>query len=137
MANLFRCGGGSGAAGAKIYNLGNGTSFNIRNLLPDVDYSALTADNFIVSLSSVPQTSFASGGHGGNNISVTGTLNAFSMQKTYDNSTGIFSIPNKKLTLHGLARWQNGDRWETYYENFPQSDMVITVFLVVGEVETA
>lgn len=52
MANLFRCGGGA-AGGKQVYDLGTGTSFNIRNLFPEIDYNQLTADNFIVAITSI------------------------------------------------------------------------------------
>ena len=53
MANLFRCVETviNNPGGAKVYYLGEGTSFNIPELLPDIDYTTLTGKNFIVGIS--------------------------------------------------------------------------------------
>lgn len=70
----------SGVKVAKIYALGSDQTFNIKTLVPEVDYTKLTVDDFYM-------TAFDSVGHSG----YLGPYTYFgaSLDKSYDASTGI------------------------------------------------
>lgn len=140
MANLFRCGAGSGV---EVYYLGEGIDFNIKELLPDVDYTKLTVDNFIVGASEIngytsdsipavtPGTHYISKYHyvKGESISV---------KLSYNNSTGILEVKD------GLS--QTYDIFETTSPVQSHDDDVISsgivthtlfAYLIIGEIKDA
>lgn len=83
-----------------VINLGTGTSFNISTLVPNVDYTKLTADNFIVGCNNSSSTTREnkSPGNVGNEYI---TANISSITKNYDNSTGILSLSGGILSVTG------------------------------------
>ncbi len=70
----------------KLYNLGTSTSFNIKTLLPNIDYTKLTADNFFVS--NVNAGSGVSRVHDNSNY---GGYGEWNFVKSYNNTTGILT----------------------------------------------
>lgn len=84
----------SQSGGVTLVDLGTGTSFDIKTLAPDVDYTTLTLDNFLVSNFSIYEGSNDEAGS-------MGTRNFFT---NYDASTGV-------LTVFNYYRWQVGSYW--------------------------
>lgn len=75
--------------GASIIHLGTGTSFDIKTLLPDIDYTNLTSDNFIIAPASA--SIYFSG------TTVSGSISqsrGTSFTKSYDATTGVLTISN-------------------------------------------
>lgn len=76
----------------RVYYLGTGTSFNIKNLFPD-DYTSLTSDNFIIGVTNKPEGGGAGAGGDGYSGSVaTGGSSSFTLSKSYSASTGVLEI---------------------------------------------
>lgn len=118
-----------------IYYLGTGTSFDIKTLLPDVDYTKLTVDNFIIPLG----TSTLEGGfydaNGGVYIYFDGIGNKtaninITLSKAYDNQTGILTIANNTaaLLLIGYSNNWNGS-------SYIRTNITPSVYLVMGEIQ--
>lgn len=147
MANLFRCSsiGESGAGGAQIYYLGTGTSFNIPALLPDVDYTQLTADNFIVGIGDMTGLNTGSGApssprsistSGKSMIYVAPAVNDVSaVSKTYNASTGTLKIANytQKITVRyslasATSQWTTASTTNLSHTAF--------AYLVMGEIKS-
>lgn len=87
-------------AAGNVYYLGTGTSFDIKTLLPDVDYAKLTSDNFIVGCntsSSTPRENKRPGN--ADNEWVNANISSISVN--YDNSTGILSLSGGVLSVAG------------------------------------
>ena len=83
----------SGSAG---YYLGTGSTFNIKELLPDIDYTSLSNSNFIVG--AVSGNSIATARvYRGTEKNTDAIVYGFSVTPTYDATTGI-------LTLSGLSQ---------------------------------
>lgn len=89
---------------SQVYCLGTGDSFNIQTLLPKVDYTKLTANNFIVEHINV-------GGAVGTqlqsdwdaiNLGAHAYLqtDASSISKSYNKTTGVFTVGNKTVYSH-------------------------------------
>lgn len=80
----------------KLIRLGTGTSFNIRELLPNVDYTQLTADNFILRASG---TASESTQRVKEHVKASVSLGAsMSFTKSYNASTGVLNIGFSGLT---------------------------------------
>jgi len=75
-------------SGGKVYNLGKGTSFNIKTLLPDIDYTSLTADNFVIIATSV-NASTSTWAHAHTSVSGSGST---SPTCSYNNSSGVLTV---------------------------------------------
>ncbi|MDD3369938.1 MAG: hypothetical protein PHP50_13840 [Lachnospiraceae bacterium] len=108
-------------AGSTIYCLGSGTTFDIKTLLPDVDYTKLTKDNFIIKVIS-------------SSVSLDEDITSIyhlttTPQVTYDAITGI-------ATLTGLSN----SYYRSYYDGAKHvslsNSISIMVYLIDGEVET-
>lgn len=77
--------------GSEIIYLGTGTSFDIKKLYPEVDYSKLTTNNFFIEAQSFDT---------GNNGATSSTLAMYTRQKgyytasakSYNSSTGILTV---------------------------------------------
>lgn len=74
----------------EVYYLGTSTSYNLATLLPNIDYAKLTADNFIVSVNSMPsvRTNTWTNGECHPYARATG----LSVSKSYNKDTGKLSI---------------------------------------------
>ena len=68
----------------KMYYLGQGTSFNIQSLLPNIDYTSLTASNFIIE----PNSAEASRDQ---NADVGSSKGMLTVNKSYNAETGVLS----------------------------------------------
>lgn len=75
---------------SEVYYLGTSTSYNLATLLPNIDYAKLTADNFIVSVNSMPsvRTNTWTNGECHPYARATG----LSVSKSYNKDTGKLSI---------------------------------------------
>ena len=76
--------------------LGTGSSFDIKKLLPEIDYTKLTSDNFVVGAVSgnYKNTSTL---HRGTEKDSYAAISGFTIGKIYNSNTGI-------LTLSGLSQ---------------------------------
>ena len=95
----------SGKQSNSFTDLGTGTSFDIKTLLPNVDYTKLTKDNFIVGISSVPSVSSSgmeniiAGTYGykvNTDYKVTTTASGITISKSYNSSTGVLTVTAKQ-----------------------------------------
>ena len=84
LSNLIR-----GSGGFKLYDLGTAQSFDIKILVPNVDYTKLTASNFI--FMELPSISYKSGNKGSMSDNNSGLGGTGSMSKSYNASTGVLS----------------------------------------------
>ena len=89
----------SQSGGVTLVDLGTGTSFDVKALAPNVDYTTLTNDNFFVSDisdTSIPANTstypFSSAGWAKVRHPVGFYGGSVSETKSYDNSTGILSF---------------------------------------------
>ena len=136
MANLFRCGnGGSSGGGAKIYYLGKGTSFNIAELLSDVDYTKLTVDNFIVGICDL-NFAYTSA----MKVSTTYMYRAYlsmpdPINKSYESTTGILSIENYDQEVL-LQRTTSSSQSTGFYTLAKDTaNHTCFAYLVLGDIE--
>lgn len=117
------------SSSCKIYNLGTGRSFSVKNLtgLNDEEISQLSEKNFFVEVASVSSGS----GHVGDSSYVNAFSNAelTAITKKYNNTTGILTISGGVLSST-VAVYQNG--WSS---KTGSANMYPTVYLVVGEIE--
>ena len=108
----FMAFGGSG----KIYYLGQGTSFDIKSLLPQ-KYADLTAENFLVAMKSI---SIAADSGNSNSASTTSDF-----VKTYKD--GVLTIKNTYTAYRKTG--------EAYYEYMnATATLTCEVYLVIGDV---
>ena len=90
------------ANSSKIYSLGSGTSFDIKTLVPSVDYTKLTINNFIVATTTLSASTgdIRKGGSWvGGGVSISASMN---ITKSYDATTGI-------LTAYSAGTLSAGD----------------------------
>ena len=114
--------------GSKVYYLGTGASFDIKNLFPN-DYQNFTVDNFIIKPTTTIATSL---GTYNDNYSV--ALH-FNMNASYTYSNGVLTILPYMKTA-----WRDSP-WKNHHESFdPNSSGNIAisakVYLVMGNIET-
>lgn len=82
---------------ASMKYLGNDTSYNIKNLLPDEEYASLTVDNFVVEPinnlnNAEKKTSEEYRNNSGMSFGISTTATAiYTCTKSYDQSTGVFT----------------------------------------------
>lgn len=120
----------SSGKGAKVYSLGTGTAsgnnviYDIQSLLPDVDYTKLTASNFIVKIGGCSASaSNSSSVLVGNSISVSCTPSL-----SYNNSTGL-------LTVSGI-KGSNSKSQSGYTTNASITATVSDCYLIDGDIES-
>ena len=109
-----------------IYYLGEGTSFDLKTIIPSVDYTKLTADNFIVEAQSKASTTiggFTSGGPSSDFIQGSTTLN-----KSYNASTGVLSA---HYNVYAIGHLYTGDKaWYTKAINW---NLNVKAYVIVNE----
>lgn len=113
----------------EIYYLGEGTTFDIKSKLPNVDYRSLTANNFIVSAGSL--------GRGGSVY--TGYISDMRQEqggggsywKSYNPSTGIFTCGGNSCYV---KTYQNS--YSSNQGTFTATMQTGGVYLVVGDVKS-
>ena len=75
----------SQSGGVTLVDLGTGTSFDVKTLAPNVDYTQLTSDNFIIELTNSEST--GNSGTGGKT-----SVRGYSVKtKNYNSETGALS----------------------------------------------
>lgn len=94
----------------KVYSLGTGTSFDIKTLYPEIDYTKITEDNFIVgatSLSAGTPMLAKVGSWVGSQVSISVNVNT---SKSYDASSGILTVSSSGSLTCGDAAggWSSG-----------------------------
>ena len=109
--------------GVDVYYLGQGTSFNVATLCPNIDYTTLTADNFVVE----PVSSQSSGEAWGNVMEVGSKV---IKSKFYDVQTGVLSANYQG----GGWYWYRGS--ETYTRS-RYSTSAVKAYLVIGQIKDA
>lgn len=124
MPNLYGCT-GSSSCGNKVIYLGQGTSFNIKEVAPDIDHTVLTSDNFIVEVLGWPRTT-SSSSSGEISSYVDAIMNANNIEKIYNNNSGILTINNAFAKATGKSRGAS---------TTTTSNLNIHVYLVTGEIE--
>ena len=113
---------------SNVYYLGQGTSFDVKSLLPNIDYTKLTIDNFIVEIVSMPSAAagvvlYSAGGNWGGAVA-----GGFNTSKTYNTDTGILTISAKQT----ITRTCNNSDLQT----FATQTAVTNVYLVGGEIKS-
>lgn len=96
-----------GGGGLKLYDLGTARSFDIKKLCPKVDYTKLTANNFI--FIDLPKISYKTGNSGkmcDNNAGLGGTT---SVSKSYNASTGVLTC-----SYSISVKWYSGCNVDCY-----------------------
>ena len=116
----------SGAS--NIYYLGTGSSFDLKSLLPNIDYSSLTIDNFIVSTISISSGSYISYAWSCSNSPQT-YLDGSSLIKSYNNTTGILSLSG--LTPRGRGKCDNLWAYSNY--GYPSFEVYLVLGQIVGK----
>lgn len=124
----------------KVYYLGTGTNFNIKNLLPEIDYTTLTNENFIVGANNFSGggTSHNTCGYASRNGLSNGDLAVNSSNiypsYSYNNSTGILTITNTSgtISLQGQTCISGDYTWRTYKTSSISLNM--KVYLVIGTI---
>lgn len=89
--------------------MGSGSSFDLKTLVPGIDYSSLTSDNFIVGTSGISRTrgSYVDGSYCYYPVV---TLNS-DLTKSYNSGTGVLTLSGGDYTLYGgaaNAAWCSG-----------------------------
>ena len=86
-----------------VYKLGTGSSFDIKKLLPELDYTKLTVNNFIVQPTKINVSGRSSAGNGNSegNVNLGGSTsasgsNSTTITKKYSN--GVFSVSNTSVS---------------------------------------
>lgn len=114
-----------------VIYLGTGTSFNIKTLLPDIDYTKLTIENFIVGGLSAPDMMTTNYTTGAGNVEDKAAARGFKIGKTYNASTGILSLSgaSQRIQIHKNS---------TGYSSWAASNQNINCFayLVIGNIES-
>lgn len=82
---------------SRVYYLGTGTSFNLKEKFPD-KYENLTGANFIVGTVGASQT-IAKYTANGSYRYATGGYTGFQLAKSYNNTTGILTITGNGFTV--------------------------------------
>lgn len=118
----------------RVYYLGTGTSFDIKTLLPDVDYTKLTVDNFICCYSDVGSAGWTNEYQHSTDNGLYPGLQGMSHAVTY--TDGILTISGHKSSLKALAWdvWDGGDSGNL--RTCSGGVSAIKVFLVVGDIES-
>lgn len=94
---------------SKIYYLGQWSNFDLKILLPDIDYTELTAENFIVQVDSMSKSQSAAtvqSTSGYSSYAYSAISNGATLSKTYNSSTGIFSC-SMNLLVKARVTWNN------------------------------
>lgn len=130
----FRSGSGeSVSGGVEIYYLGEGTEFDISTLLPNVDYTKLTENNFIIGIKEIAKGSTKPMSNV--NYKSYAFLESVTPSKAYDASTGILSILDYKTTLY-----QKGSTSSSSNSFVTKASVNISpichAYLVIGEIKT-
>ena len=112
----------------KVYYLGTGTTFDIPTLLPDIDYTQLTADNFIVGISSKSSASASYTPSGTSKQTYTATGTALSITKSYNSSTGTLTLGGYTENVTVVST--SGGTGTT------TTNCTCFVYVVLGEIET-
>lgn len=99
-----------------IINLGTGRSFDLKNLCPDVDYTKLTVDDFIVGASNVPASSADNYTPGAPSWMWTAVqLSAMTpITKSYNNTTGVLTLGGGTITARGYTHGDNSTVTNAY-----------------------
>ena len=102
-----------------VYYLGTGTSFDIKTLLPDIDYESLKENNFIVCTVSGSATASCS-------------TNSATQRNTSASFTPTKSYTNGVLSVAGLSN--NGSDSGTKGSINVWGGINVSVYLVVGDI---
>ena len=117
----------------QLYNLGTGTSIDIKSKFPDI-YTSLSINNFIVAYNSITVSTYYYGGGttvaSGYSASTTKNAN-LNITKSYNNSTGI-------LTISGIS---NSVSYYPFSNDHTHgfkttSSATVNVYLIMGSIES-
>ena len=128
-ADTFRPFNDGSATGSTVYYLGTNYTYNIKTLLPDVDYTSLTASNFIVCGGNASRVYLGDGN--------AGCAEGVSLSVTYNNTTGVLSI---KSTSAGQTANGFGELIRRYWGGSPSHSQwqmfTCKSYLVVGTIQS-
>ena len=109
----------NGGNNNSVYYLGTGTSFDIKTLLPDIDYGSLKENNFIVCTISGSATASCSA----NSATERNTSASFTPTKSYTN--GVLSVGGLSGTGANSGTKGSINVW---------GGISVSVYLVVGDI---
>ena len=116
-----------GAADVKF--LGNGTSFDIKTLVPTVDYKTLSTSNFIVGGKSI--SALSATGKVKERDHVSGRFDPYNLSVSYNNQTGILSVSGTSYGFYGC-----GDDGYYYCKDMQAyANVNVYAYLVLGELK--
>ena len=112
-----------------VYYLGTGTSFNIKELFPNI-YDKLTEDNFIIGVTTLPTIHSSWLGNGSRFWYSTGTFNGLNLEKVYED--GILSITGNEISVQNCS----ADIQNNYCADAITRDTVSPyVYLIIGKIK--
>ena len=115
-------------------NLGTGTSFDIKTLAPDVDYTKLTANDFNVEQSGSVSTSASTqvkGGSGANSLAGNSGSASTSITKSYNASTCVLTAYGS-VSLSWAATFRHPtEGWDTTKYGSGSNIVSVNAYLVV------
>lgn len=109
-----------------VYKLGTGTSFDIRAMIPTIDYTKLTVHDFIVECKTVKGG--ASAGRYDQTGSGSGSVN---IGKSYNSSNGIFNISGTRVDYDCPV---HGGYWDGQSAGSGWSSVDIVSYVVKGTI---
>lgn len=116
-----------GAADVKF--LGTGTSFDIKTLVPTVDYTTLSTSNFIVGGKSI--SALSATGKVKERDHVSGRFDPYNITTSYDNENGILTVSGVRYGFYAC-----GDDGYYYCRDMQAySDVTVYAYLVLGELK--
>lgn len=127
----------AGKTNSSIFDLGTSTSFNVKNLVPSVDYTKLTIDNFaILGISSIGNFSASGSGRegfsGGGACSWNSTCStSFSLIKSYDSATGVLTCYLREQLNYSLVTSLDANQGAKYNSGSPSRNTSVHVILIV------
>lgn len=128
MGTVYNKNGGGG--GAKVINLGTGTSFNVSGYS---GYKNFTNDNFIVCAKASSSSVSQNCGSGNTVVNITPSASCnVSVNKSYNASTGVLTASETTTIVAGVTMYRDG--------NFSKTTSPVTktnavqVYLVIGKI---
>lgn len=116
--------------GTKIYYLGTGTSFNIKTKLPDIDYTQLNANNFIIGASSSSNTTGTRKTYQTHQY-ISGKTTGFNLSKSYNATTGVLTVSGNVTT----STVCNDDSYIYCTDMTMQSTATVFAYLIIGDIQ--
>lgn len=115
-----------------VYYLGTGTSFDIKTKYPDIDYTKLTANNFITGVTAINRVNATYGPSGGEYRYISAYITGFNLSKSYNSTTGVLTVGGNGYSLTGCI-----DNGFIYCKDaYSAANATPFVYLVVGNIQS-